>query len=713
MDKNIPNWVIWKAEKRAGKITKIPYSKGGSAASSTDPQTWLTHKEALEERKKQKASGIGFVLPLDGSIIGIDLDKCYEDGKFTNKKFEELIKKCDTYTEFSPSDTGFHLFFKLKDQKTAFDTHRSKKCPGFEIYQTGRYFTYTEKIYEGRDTIKEISSKDLHNILKLSLGYPWKQEEKKNTSGVKTVILSEQEILDRMFNAKNGKKVKALYEGDLSDFNNDTSSGDISLCMHLAFWTQKDANKIKQIWLSSPLGNRKKTQERVDYQESTIKKAIGLTSEVYSPRGKDHIIESLDLMVNEKNVPFKNSENILRILRSDELLSKSLRHNAFTHDDETNIGTKYQEKEWHPVDKSEISFITLHIQRNYAFFENISKQKVEDAILVFCSEKAENPVYDWVSNLEWDGNHRLDHWLSLVYGTPDDAYHSAVGANWFKGLVKRVVHPGSKFDHLIILEGPQGWKKSSSLRIIGKEYHVETVLTPDNKDFFMLMKSNIIVEFSEGHTMGRADTRLLKSVITVQDDQYRVPFGRNIQKYPRHCVFAMTTNESQYLRDETGNRRFLPVEIQKPADIEWLEQNIDQLYAEAYQRVIIDKEIYWDFPEEEMSAMQASRMIENAYSNSLIDWYASLSLEAREKGITALDAYQAVWVGDGPQREMHMGITMQVTAQLSAVLKLKKRIAMVDGNRNNRWFSTPETQEVIKNASDENKFKVNASYEKF
>ena len=108
MDKNIPNWILWKYEKRAGKMTKIPTNLHGKNASSTDPNTWTTY-----ENVKGK-SQIGFVLPLDKKTLAIDLDKCLDEtGEVFREDFKKLIEQANTYIEYSPSKKGLHLFFKL------------------------------------------------------------------------------------------------------------------------------------------------------------------------------------------------------------------------------------------------------------------------------------------------------------------------------------------------------------------------------------------------------------------------------------------------------------------------------------------------------------------------------------------------------------------------------------------------------------------------
>src|ERR1019366_5023328 len=116
-------------------------------------------------------------------------------------------------------------------------------------------------------------------------------------------------------------------------------------------------------------------------------------------------------------------------------------------------------------------------------------------------------------------------------------------------------------------------------------------MSTDNKDFFMQFQGKLFVEFSEGETLNRTETKKMKAIITTQFDRYRPPFGRSSQDFPRRCVFAMTTNQEEYLKDETGNRRWLPVRlVKKTADTEWLAENREQIFAEAYHRVITLKE---------------------------------------------------------------------------------------------------------------------------
>lgn len=694
MDKNIPNWVLWKYEKRAGKMTKILTDLRGNSASSTDPATWTTY-----ENVKGK-SQIGFVLPLDKKTLAIDLDKCIDDtGEVVYEHFRKLIEQSNTYMEYSPSKKGLHLFFKLTEPLDL-KAKRSKKCPGFECYTFGRYMTVTELPYGEKKEIRIITPQEAEEILSI-VGYPWKTElQIQPTASSQTVLsLTNEEIKNRMFaSKKNGEKIKKLWNGNISEYDNDYSSADMALCMHLAFWTQRNKERIRELWLSAPLGARKKTQERNDYQERTINKAISETNEIYTPSEGVQMAKRFDLMTTDKGDPIVNEENLRRMMHHDDLIFESFRFNEFTNEVETNLGCD----EWRQIQPYDVIFVMLHFQKNYPYFEKVRKQAVDDALTIFSFTNKINPPKKWIESMEWDGEHRLNRWLTDVYGVSDTSYYASVGANWMKGLVKRIVKPGCKFDFMIILEGPQGWMKSTSLSVLGKGYHVETIITPENKDFLMLLVRNSIVEFSEGHTMNRSDTRLLKSIITMTEDQFRVPYGRGITRYPRHCVFAMTTNQESYLRDETGNRRFLPIEVQKPADLEWLETNVDQLYAEAYHRVIVLNETIYEFPEEETKTMQMSKMIENPYEDKLLNWYKNIPEYERMNGITALEAYQSVWQDSVSMgREMTIVQTMQVTSLFATALKLRKKQTTLDGKRAMRWYPSEETKQLLSQITTE------------
>ncbi len=675
-------WVNYKMEVVEDRTTKIPYSPiTKNKASSIKESDWGNYIQAITCNK----DAIGIVFTPDKKLLGIDLDKCLDGNDIIGEDKQQIIEfliEANTYCEVSPSGTGLHLYLTINEPlKLEANRHGS-----FECYTEGRYFTVTEKIYKEYDTIREVTKQEALDLLSI-LGYPWGKEVKPVTQTVVTNSIPNEEVLERMFNAKNGPKAKALYNGDTSDYKNDESSADMALCSHLAFWTNKNYSQIEAIWLASPLGSREKTQERKDYRNRTINNAINNCTEGYNPEtGKEHFDEiDYDFLYQVKNKQKTNTlcvENIAKVLRLHPLFKNNFRFDEFKQEIEIR-----EDGVWIQFHDSYILTTQIKISTIFKDFQRVGKDMMFDAICVVSFENKFDSALDYLKSLKWDGKSRLESWLSDTYGVPDDIYHRSVASNWFKGLVKRICVPGCKFDYVLVLEGPQGSKKSSSLGVIGKDWHVETTMSTENKDFFMQFSAKAIVEFSEGETLSRTEVKRMKAIITTQVDKYRAPYERVSKDHPRRCVFAMTTNSSEYLKDETGNRRWWPVETIFPkANVEWLEENRDQLFAEAYERVIINKEKTWEMPEDETRAMQDARKIGDPNTELVIDWYYNILKEGeRMQGITISQVHISAF-SNTFSKSMKKFEEMAIANILRDDLRLDKKRTMVNNIRTIRWY---------------------------
>jgi putative DNA primase/helicase len=335
-----------------------------------------------------------------------------------------------------------------------------------------------------------------------------------------------------------------------------------------------------------------------------------------------------------------------------------------------------------------------------------------DAIVKVAKECAIDSASDFVKALVWDKQARLDTWLSKTFGCPDDIYHQAVASNWLKGMMKRITEPGRKFDYVLVLEGAQGSRKSTSLAILGRDWHVETTMGTDSKDFFMQFQGKAIIEFSEGETMSRTEVKKMKAIITTQVDRYRPSYGRFTEDFPRRCVFAMTTNQEEYLKDETGNRRWLPAKVVfDHADTDWLEANRDQLFAEAYYRISVLKETTYEFPGDETQKAQEARRIKDPNSDLVVDWYWNECTEdQRLNGITVHQVYKEALHANFPSRPLNRYEEMGIADMLKSALKLTKRRVMIDGRQMMRWFDDGgkkiEEIQVVRNVKKKEDFGV-------
>ncbi len=262
-------WVNWKGEElEEGNIKKLPISVNGRTASTADPLTWSTYKEVVNISQE-----IGIVFTPDQLLLGIDIDHCLNGNEIVHEEKEkiiELIEEAETYTEISPSKTGLHLFLSLT---SPLQLIANRKGP-FEAYTSGRYFTVTNNPFNEVLPIRTVTTEEAIELLSI-IGYPWGKEVQQNiVVPVNTPSQDDATILSKMFASKIGDKIKLLYDGGITAYDNDPSRADMALCSYLAYWTECNAEQMKRMWLNSPLGKRDKTQNRKDYTERTIAVAI-------------------------------------------------------------------------------------------------------------------------------------------------------------------------------------------------------------------------------------------------------------------------------------------------------------------------------------------------------------------------------------------------------------------------------------------------------
>jgi predicted P-loop ATPase len=206
------------------------------------------------------------------------------------------------------------------------------------------------------------------------------------------------------------------------------------------------------------------------------------------------------------------------------------------------------------------------------------------AVETVARDRTFHPVREYLDGLVWDGTPRLDRWLVNYLGATDTPYITAVGPRWMISAVARVRIPGCQADSALILEGPQGIRKSSALAILAGPWFTDGLSEIGSKDSALETRGVWIIELAELDSLSRAEVSTVKAYITRRNDRFRPPYGKRLVDLPRQCVFAGSVNpEGGYLKDATGARRFWPVEC-GAIDIDGLKRDRDQLWAEAYFR---------------------------------------------------------------------------------------------------------------------------------
>jgi predicted P-loop ATPase len=245
---------------------------------------------------------------------------------------------------------------------------------------------------------------------------------------------------------------------------------------------------------------------------------------------------------------------------------------------------------WHPDDMpavqedlysdADTTRIVLYAQRTFDM--NIPSTMAEQAAYVVAHHNKFNPVRDWLETLKWDGKPRVEKWTATYLGCEDNIYSAKVGKWWLLAAVARVMEPGCKVDNLIILEGPQGARKSTALRTLAynPRWFSDTPFTIGTKDAFQVLRGRWIIELAELDTLNRSEASKSKAFLSSSYDTYRPSYARHAVQIPRMNVFCGSVNQETYLQDETGNRRFWPLTCGK-IDTDRLELDVVQLWAEA------------------------------------------------------------------------------------------------------------------------------------
>lgn len=263
----------------------------------------------------------------------------------------------------------------------------------------------------------------------------------------------------------------------------------------------------------------------------------------------------------------------------------------------------------------------------------VSERTTEAAVMLVAGERKRDVLVDYLQGLTWDGVTRIRTWLEQAYGVAQEPYYEAAGKVWILGMVARALSPGCKMDDMPILEGPQGIKKSQSIReLTGAAWFADLEYAPNDKDFILQIQGRWAVEISELQGFNKSEANGIKGFLSRQTDPIRRPYGRIVEDLGRRCVLVGTTNNHEYLKDPTGGRRFWPIPVQR-VDLDWIRANRDQLFAEGVALYKAGER--WWVEDEGVRAkareMQESRTQEDPWSSVIHAWLVG---EYESTGIT-------------------------------------------------------------------------------
>jgi len=231
----------------------------------------------------------------------------------------------------------------------------------------------------------------------------------------------------------------------------------------------------------------------------------------------------------------------------------------------------------------DLSGLRNHIEKGY----NIAaKEKVADSFKLEIYRAAWHPIQDYLNGLVWDNEPRVDTLFIDYFGVADSPYSRESARKTLCAAAARIFEPGCKWDLLPVLVGEEGLYKSTFWRRLGGPWFSDTFFKVDGKEALEQIQGAWIIEMAELSGMRKSEAESVKHFITKQQDEFRPAYGHVREEYPRQCIFVGSTNHDGFLKDPTGNRRFLPQrsnpsKITKSVDTDLVGGEVDQIWAEA------------------------------------------------------------------------------------------------------------------------------------
>lgn len=268
--------------------------------------------------------------------------------------------------------------------------------------------------------------------------------------------------------------------------------------------------------------------------------------------------------------------------------------------------------------------------------------KIDDALALEFDKNSFHPVRNYLKSLTWDGTDRVNTLLIDYFGAPDNIYSREAIRKMLVGAVGRIFRPGIKFDTVLTLIGPQGAFKSTFIKKLGLSWFSDTFITVHGKEALEQIQGVWLMEMAELSGLRKADVEAVKHFISKQEDVFRPAYARTTETYRRQCVFFGTTNKREFLNDPSGNRRFLPIDVNphlvtKNVWADLTSGEIDQIWAEAVELFNTGETLHLSKEAEQLAKVEQRDHSEVDERRGLIEEYLDKKLP--DNWETAYDSF--------------------------------------------------------------------------
>lgn len=674
----LPQWCcwisneVWDEKKQVNKLSKEPANiKTKRRLAWRNPKNLYTFDEVKEAYEKGGFNGVGLVLYEDTPLVCVDIDDLDDVNNIPAHLHNYTIH---SYTEKSPSGNGLHLW--IKGHKP---DHVGTKKNGIEFFGgQARFITMTGDLYNSMPVMD--NQKLIDMIAEEFFGKPKAQKKspKLSNEGKSLENISDSMVVDliQRFKPKSFK----VYQGDFSDYPSQ-SEAVLGLMNDLAFYTGKDEAQMERIFLSSSATYE--TQKETAHKFSlALKKALEGTQNVYKPKVSNHSITDYSLSnqgtneqtvevlakpgqsnnpysdvlqlleTNDKGNILKTAFNVAQILDS-RIFAKTFGYDVFRQREvifrdlpwRSRQLTHKKFEQWQPADDAQLRhFLRYH-------FSISGTEMIMDTLTSTFRQNSFHPVKNYVRAVPWDKQPRIETFFIDYLGAEDIPYTRSVARKWFAAAVKRIFEPGCKFDYMPVLVGEQGVGKSTAIQKLAPNYFNDSLRNFDVKESGEILQTSWIIEIGELAAMKKSEEEEMKGFLSRQIDSFRPAYARSVQDFPRHCVFMGTTNNYEFLKDTTGNRRFLPIKVSDQRkytpwnDLD--EMTVHQLWAEAYTLYAAGENVDLEDEIKEVAKMIQAEFTESDVREGVIQDYLEMLLPDHWDNMTVLE--RKLFFQDGKQ----------------------------------------------------------------
>lgn len=611
--RRLNTWLCWRKVARAGseKFDKIPHypngvQRHGEQGSEDDRSMLGTFDTAIAQIVAGRFDGVGVAM-LGQGYTGLDFDGCVDDNGAVDPVVLAMVE--GTYCEKSPSGRGIRAFYRGELPTGVAD----RKDPKAETFCRKGFLTVTGNRINGEDIapLPDMVVQRLAAIFGASR-QGQDRRERLNDAKAKDAVLArlfEREMVRR--DCGGGK-----FEIDCSFANEHTTAGGAASTVYFLPFT----NGFRRGHFDC------KHSHCARRTDADFLAALGLAYEQAQPKDEaktekpPEAPETPRFTRNQHGQIKATLGNIVRALRRPEICGWRLARDLFRDEIVKAPYSATHRNAWEPLVDDDYTAIRHLLEEMRDPFMPIGLEMTRHCVSLVALENAFDSALQWLNAIKWDGMARVELSLVNCFGASDTPYVRAVGRYLWTALAGRVLSPGVQADMAPIAVGYQGLKKSRTIAAIAPypDYFAEVDLSVDNDDLARLMRGKVIAELAELQGLRNRELEHIKALISRSIDQWIPKYKEMSASYARRGIFFGSTNDDEFLSDQTGNRRWLPFTC-GTCDPMAMAADRDQLWAEGAV-LFKDNGIAWQGAERLARFEHEQFMVSDPWDSSLAKW---------------------------------------------------------------------------------------------